>query len=65
LIENAVNANDDAWSEFYNARMDVSSFVIVTSATFIRDVDLEYHVAKVKVEVSHIVNSKHLVLYFI
>jgi len=45
--------------------MDVYSFIIVTSATFIRDVDLEYHVPKVKVEVSHIVNSKHLVLYFI
>lgn len=65
MVGNAVNANDDGWSEIYNARMDVSSFIIATSATFIRDVDLEYRVPKVKVEVSHIVNSKHLVLYFI
>jgi hypothetical protein len=42
--------------------MDVHSFIVVTSATFIRDVDLEFHVPKVTVEVSQIVNSKHLVL---
>jgi len=62
LVGNAVNANDGVWSEIYNARMAVYSFIIVTSATFNRDVDLEFHVPKVKVEVSHIVNSKHLVL---
>jgi hypothetical protein len=42
--------------------MDVYSFIILASATFIRDLDLELHVLKVKVEVLHIVNSKHLVL---
>jgi len=55
-------AKDDVWSEIYNARMDVYSFIIITSATCIRDVHLEFRVPKVKVKVSHIVNSKHLVL---
>ena len=62
MVGNAINADDDAWSEISNARMDVYSFVVITSTTFIRDVDLECHVPKVKAEVSHIVNTKHLVL---
>jgi hypothetical protein len=42
--------------------MFIHSFIVVTSATFIRDVDLEFHIPEVKAEVSHIVNSKYSVL---
>jgi hypothetical protein len=52
-LANVVNANDDVWSEIFNARMDVYSFIIVNFSNLIRDVDLEFHVRKVKVEVLH------------
>jgi hypothetical protein len=62
-VGNAVHANGDFLSEIYNVRMDVYSFIIVTSATFIRDVDLEFHVPKVKIEVLH--NSQFISCSFV